>query len=336
MKKLIKKFAKWWLATAIYWPFIVYKKKELNGIIILMFHKVSDKNDPLPLTIRPNLLDQILKEITLNYEIISINDINKHKNSVLNSSGLKFALTFDDGYRDNYINAFPVLKKYNVSATIYLSVNHINNKQEFWYEQLAHAIFNAGVDYIDLTKCGMTSISIRTIVEQNDALHKLNKLLKHYSEETRAKIVKEILILTETKSSFSPSYMLDWEMVREMKNDNITFGSHTLSHPILSRENMGRIREEINLSKHEIEKKIGESIYSFAYPNGTSEDFNDRIVREVELAGYGNACTTVSGVNTKKTGLFTLYRVNVHNSMCTNPRDNFSKRLFWAKILDII
>lgn len=335
MIKMARKFIKWLLVNTLYLPLIVFMKNKQNGIVILMFHKVNSKYDPLPLTIGVKIFDKIINEITKKHEIITIHELNNNDIESLNT-GLKFVITFDDGYKDNYVNAFPILVKYSVPATIYLSVDHIEGKKVFWYEQLAHALLTSKKEIIDITDQGLKKITLDSKRHRLDALNMLNDILKVYTENERTNIVNTILKISETESTFNPSDMLTWEMIHKMKNHRISFGSHTMTHPILSRESKDRIVNEIRLSKKIIEKQIGNKVYSFAYPNGTESDINTTVVNEVINADYRSACTTIEGINKNTEQRYLLKRINIHNNMCTSPWNTFSKKLFWAKIYGII
>jgi len=311
-------------------------KRKKNGIIILMFHKVNSNYDPLPLTINENIFENIVRELKKGQKIISIDEINNNYDEALEKNGIKFVLTFDDGYKDNYTNAFPVLKKYSVPATIYLSIEHVDGKRIFWYEKLAHAILFSKSDVIDITDLGVPHLVLGGTKQRLNVLNTLNDKLKDLQDENRNIIVDSILERSGSKNTFKSSEMLDWDMIRKMSESHINFGSHTLTHPILSRESPDRISHEISLSKQIIENRLNSSVSTFAYPNGTETDFNNVVVKEVIKAGYCNACTTIEGINTNINNRFLLKRINIHNNMCMTPWSTFSKRLFWIKVLGIL
>lgn len=335
LTKIIRTSIKWFLACTILLPVTKQARRRTNGIVILMFHKVNSNYDPLPLSIKIKFFEKIINEIKKDHEIISINEINNNYDA-LKTKGIKFILTFDDGYKDNYINAFPVLKRFNVPATIYLSIDHVDGALVFWYEKLTHAILETKVDTIDLSEFGLGKICLRTKNQKFDALYELNQTLKILTEDKRTELVDIILERSGTKGKFKPSEMLEWSMIHEMNKSSISFGSHTLTHPILSQESLDRVTKEVGLSKQIIEERLDQNVCSFAYPNGTDSDFNDLVVNEVIDAGYSNACTTIEGVNTNLKKPYHLKRINIHNNMCMTPWNTFSKNLFWAKILGII
>ena len=95
-----------------------------------------------------------------------------------------------------------------------------------------------------------------------------------------------------------PNLMLTWDDVKIMHKHGISFGSHTVNHPILSRLRMEKARCEIYDSKRIIEEKLGSTVTTFAYPGGKKEDFSEEIKEIVGDAGYTCALTAIFGANT--------------------------------------
>ena len=92
-------------------------------------------------------------------------------------------------------------------------------------------------------------------------------------------------------------FMLRWDDVRDMARRGIEFGSHTVTHPILSRESRERVTEELVESKRAIERELKRPIASLAYPNGTRADYTAEAIVAARAAGYQCALTTVFGPN---------------------------------------
>jgi len=114
-----------------------WKHRESNGLLVLTYHRISDEldiQDPLKVSME-NFEKQILflKE---NYSIISgeqLADIITNKRLFPPKACL---ITFDDGWRDNYTHAFPILKRYRVPAIIFISTDYIGTDKMFWHEKL--------------------------------------------------------------------------------------------------------------------------------------------------------------------------------------------------------
>lgn len=112
---------------------------------------------------------------------------------------------------------------------------------------------------------------------------------------------------TLTRTDFMPR-PLDWREVKEMQAQGVEFGSHTLTHPMLSQVSHEVARREIGESRQELEDRLGTGIAFFCYPRG---DFNDAVKQMVRDEGYRAACSTLPGVNDRRTDLFELKRTYI-------------------------
>jgi len=93
-----------------------------------------------------------------------------------------------------------------------------------------------------------------------------------------------------------------------MRSGGISFGSHTVTHPILSREDPARAWEELTASTRVIEDRLGTAVDLFAYPNGRPEDYTDEAIGMLKRAGYRAAVTTSFGVNEAQDDPYRLRR----------------------------
>ena len=335
-KKKIRTVVKRITASVLNKTGIVHARLKKGGVIILMFHKIDDKCDQLPLTICPEIFDRIISEITSRYNIVPLEALINENGELIVDDEVKFAITFDDGYRDNYEKGFPILRKHNVPATIYLSYGHMEGQEIFWYEKLTSGLLSSQLQSIDLEDLGSEKFSLNSQEDRDLAIYKLNLWLKTFTDKERTQLLTIILErLQVDESSLDVSPMLTWEMVKEMKENNINFGSHTISHPILSREDKQSIEKEVVESRWLLEKKTGDSYSGFAYPNGTEDDYNDTVL-EFTRSTYQHACTTTPGINYRGQDPYQLKRVNIDPGMCTNEKGKFLPDLFWAKIASLI
>ncbi|HXH02178.1 MAG TPA: polysaccharide deacetylase family protein [Candidatus Competibacteraceae bacterium] len=320
------------LAAALRLSGIVARRRQRPGLVILMLHKVNDRPDPLPLTLAPALLAAVLAEIRRHHEVLDLAQLE----DMPEGQGLCFALTFDDGYRDNYEQAFPLLRRCRVPATIFLSLDHINGRRRFWYEHLAALLEGSAQPLLELSDAGLGRHPLSSAAERRATLWHLNQRLKDFSDAEREALLARCAQRLDVTAPSRVSPMLDWAMIAEMAAAGVSFGSHTLSHPILSRESPERVREEVWQSKAELESRLGQPVRTFAYPNGGPADYTAAVVAEVRAAGYRLACTTVPGINDRSTDPFQLRRINLHNGMCSDAQGRFLPDLFWAKTLNLM
>ncbi len=311
------------------------KARRKGGLLIFMLHKVNDRPDGLGMTVSPVLLDRIVQEVRRYHEVVDLPGLSGREDAV-SGKALRVAFTFDDGYRDNYDQAYPVLLKYGIPATIYVSVDYLDGKRSFWFERLADLIGKTCAERLDMTTEGLGTYDLADAPTRQRAMVDLNRRLKQYPEAQRERLLETMMRRLGVTGANPLSPMLNWQMVREMAVHGVSIGSHTLSHVILSRESIARVRTELRDSKARLEGILNAEVTSFAYPNGTVADFNATVIAEVGSAGYDQACTTIPGINQAGASPFTLRRVNLHANMCTDGAGRFEPALFWSRALGVM
>ena len=224
-------------------------------------------------------------------------------------------LTFDDGYRDNYTHGFALAQELQVPITIFLVPNYIESGQNFWWFEGDHLVQHAQV--------GEACIEGKTYhlnePQERAALSQLvyNRSLSASSVAEREAFIRSVATAlqvppdaTATNEAILP---LTWEQVREMaKSDLISFGAHTMYHPVLNNlKDSLEIRYEISECREVLEQKLARSIHTFAYPLGRTEHVGDLSPLIAKQAGYRWALTTTQGHNTRHIDPYQLRRITI-------------------------
>ncbi len=206
-------------------------------------------------------------------------------------------ITFDDGYRNFYTHAYPLLKKYGMSATMYLATDFVCRGIPLWVDRLEYAIGKQEGSFSELTALDAhTRTTFKTLT-----LQKREHDLRNVEQIGWTKFED----FAEDRDVYAP---LSKAEILELQQHGITFGAHTKTHPILATQDIDTQREEIAGSKQELEA-FGVHVSSvFAYPNGQSGDWNADTERILEEAGFTHALTTFEGVNTAYTKPYHLKR----------------------------
>lgn len=217
------------------------------------------------------------KYLYKNYNVISLD---KYIEYLENPNKVKIPpksviITIDDGFKENY-KLLPLIKKYNLPVTIFLTSGIINTNKQFWFK------FN----HPDLSKENLKNIS------NKERISLLNGLGFDYQKEYELPIA------------------LNKDQILDMKGD-VNFQSHTMSHPILPSCNDDEADFEIGESKKVLEEEYGLNINSFAFPNG---DYSVRDLELVKSHGYKCSLITEPGFNTKKSDIFRLKRISVREN----------------------
>jgi len=242
------------------------------------------------------------------------------------------ALTFDDGYRDNYTQAFPALRARGLPATVFVTGGHLDSGRRFWWDELAGAAFAAapGEHTLDLGR-GPEPVRL-------DGGHSRRRLVDRVCARAKALPDAEARAwLADLGAALGGApdeerSVLSWREAQEMAAAGIEIGSHTLDHPVLSRLELVEVERQVVASRRLIEERLGKPVRFFAYPNGTREDFTPEVERAVRQAGYQAALTTIEGRPGPFSDPFKLERVAVSAGMCTDGDGLFCEALFASEI----
>ena len=219
-------------------------------------------------------------------------------------------ITFDDGYRDNFLNAFPILTTYSIPATIFLISDVVCSGVPPWYEQVFYSLRKTNAPCLHCYGPSKSTYSLKTVPDKALANREILKFLRLLSIEEREFWLDQLTSqLNIPKPIGEQDLMLSWEDIKTMHENNIHFGSHTATHPILSRLSIEEIKDEVYRSKRVIEDHLGTRINTFAYPSGRAMDFNQEAKYVVREAGYDCALTMIFGANNPDEDLFELRRL---------------------------
>jgi peptidoglycan/xylan/chitin deacetylase (PgdA/CDA1 family) len=296
---------------------------------VLMYHRVLKKPDENNIFVQPGMYvsaESFQRQIYFlkkRFKIIFLSDmLNRVKQGL--KVGQCCALTFDDGWLDNYSQAFPILNEIQAPATIFLSSGYIGTCRIFWPEELATYLQNPKLINI----AGKYSLIKRFLDEvpvnlcKNVCIEKAVSAAKKYSQQHREDLLScfrdSLPIINNNRM------IMNWEEVREMKSSgNITFAAHTVNHVILDQISLSMAEEEIVVSREEVKKKLGQCEKIFSYPNG---NYNRELQSILERHGFQGAVTAKKGLVGKKTPLFEIPRIGVHEDV-SSTRAQFYLRI---------
>lgn len=206
-------------------------------------------------------------------------------------------LTFDDGYQNNYTEAYPVLCSSALPATVFLTTALIGTSQALWYDRLAHSIFHTSRS--SLTVDGMHH-SLGTGRERARAYRRLAQHLKHLEDAEKNQLLESMIDKLEADLAEHLEKgdwpLLTWPQVQEMQQNGILFGSHTEHHVILTRVPAEVAEAEVRLSKRMLKEQLKVECTLFCYPNGRPGDYDDKTRRILQDAGFQGAVLAVTGL----------------------------------------
>jgi peptidoglycan/xylan/chitin deacetylase (PgdA/CDA1 family) len=286
-------------------PFI--RKTIYRNVQVLAYHRVNDDHDPFFPGIYTEVFARRMSYIAANYNVLSLNEAVEmiQANDIPDNA---LVVTFDDGYRDNYTHAFPILKDLSIPATIFLATDAIDSKAVLWHDRVFCAFRETQCPVLANFGPEPRSYSLKTLEEKLVAQRAGLEFLWSLNDEERQFWVDCLVDRLRVCEEPTSRAMLSWDEVRIMHRGGITFGSHTASHPILSKLSPAQLKREVSESKKTIEEKLGAPVKSFAYPVGRKQDLNVLAKTVLRETGYLCALTTIPGVNGHNQDLFELRR----------------------------
>jgi len=281
-----------------------------SQVVILMYHRVeSDKNGWLLPPISTTEFESQMRYLSKTHKILPLNKLAEYLREGRYLDKKVAVVTFDDGYKDNYNNAFPILKKYDVPATVFLVTGHIGSENLFWFDKIRYLIWNTKLKKIELD--GFGDFSFDSKFDRLNSIFMILEKFKKISNEKKNHLVEELVNIfdVDIPRGLGKDVILSWDEVKEMSENGIDFGAHTVTHPILTRTSSDQTRFEIMQSKKDIEKRLDKPVDTFCYPNGTSSDFNKNLIDLLKENGFTCAVTTIPALRPSKMNLYKLGRL---------------------------
>jgi len=305
-----------------------------NRALVLMYHRIySPLTDPWNLSVSPENFEAQLKFLTEHYLIVSTHELTRQINSGKIKNG-SVALTFDDGYLDNFTTAKPLLEKYSVPATFFITDSYLGG-QPFWWDELEEIIvdtkklpsvfsitlkdekilFNLGEENTlseELRSKQVNYRASRPTTLRTQLYVKLWKLFSPLPKDEQMqflKLIREWAGLSE-KDIQVKGTMTVQQLKQLSENPLFTIGGHTKTHPALANHTVDVQAEEIRENRRFLENHLDISVDQFTYPSG---NFNDSTIKILKDHDFSAAFTTSSKPVLKNTDLFRIGRFQVTN-----------------------
>jgi peptidoglycan/xylan/chitin deacetylase (PgdA/CDA1 family) len=260
-------------------------------ITAVNFHRVTD----------PEWFGMVIGYLKEKYEIISISTLEKMLSGG-QSTNKACHLIVDDGDESFFRVIYPVLKKYDVPATLFVSPRIALLKENWWFQEVS------GYDRGEFLSCiaHVTGIRIDPAI-QNDT----KSILRCF----RIGQIHSIIRLYQDRTSTPPKNfqnMTAGQIITVDREGLVTIGAHTMNHPVLSNEDDETCFEEIAESIGQLEEILGHEIKYFAYPNGIKGlDFGEREMQILRQLDVSLAFSEETGFITRSANSLSLPRIGL-------------------------
>jgi glycosyltransferase involved in cell wall biosynthesis/peptidoglycan/xylan/chitin deacetylase (PgdA/CDA1 family) len=307
-----------------------------SGDLIFAFHRVLPKgSDPfeLELCTSEEVFSDFLDWIMERCKIVSLPEVAARVHDRSDRRVRRCALTFDDGWQDNFQYAFPHLVRRNLTATIFLPTHFIGTQRRLWQEQLWLCLRELKTDDRRREIVGAVAHKLPWFppLRGEATYYNLRRLLLTRPSKEAEEFAEAIADYAGLRNAFPGRAFLNWDEVRQMQASGIQFGSHTLNHTLLPNEPPKAAQLEIEDSRSELEARIKDDVTSFAYPWG-AVGFGS--LEHLRVAKYKYAVTTIPGLVGTRSHSLLLPRIPIGDSALKGTQgrlDRGKTRLYFAK-----
>jgi peptidoglycan/xylan/chitin deacetylase (PgdA/CDA1 family) len=295
--------------------------RRTTTALILRYHSVGGPDGSAPIHIDPSLcvpvsaFAQQMRFIRDHYTPVSLDQLFEAINEGRPFPRGAVAITFDDGYRDNYSQALPILQEYGLPATFYITAGCVEARNVLWTSKLRYYFMVTRERALHLRHPKSQVLDLSSHEARQASYAHTVALIKSAGRRRGGDEVFQEVEAALKVTNLDPlkDSMLSWEEIQEMSRAGMLIGAHTLTHPNLPGLPPDAAEAEVAGSKALIEERVQVSVDHFAYPNGRGvSHFNDTVREIVRAAGFLTSVTSINGPVGRVDDLFTLRRVGVY------------------------
>jgi len=271
------------------------------GAAILMYHSVRDNPEPYANSIGTGILhatsvfERQMELVARHFNPVTINDIRLFLAAEKPLPRRAVAVTFDDGYVDNAEIAAPILDRFGIRGSFYLTVSLIGAKNAPWFCRLRH-VFGTARKPQWLSLKGQ-AMPLTNPQERNAALlsafNSCASLAGTSLEQTVCALESDLEV---EPLNGGTRFMMDWNQARALQKAGHIVGCHTMTHPNVAQVPTDVAYQELVTAKQKLEAQMGAPVQHFSYPHpALNPHWSEGTVAITKEAGYQTAVTTTPG-----------------------------------------
>jgi peptidoglycan/xylan/chitin deacetylase (PgdA/CDA1 family) len=315
--------------------------RVMPGVLILLYHRVTELAcDPYRQAVTPQHFSEHLEVLQNGVTVLPF----AQAMEALYSGKLPHravTITFDDGYADNFYNANPLLERYDMPATVFVTAGQIGQKHEFWWDELERLLLSSDTlpHKLSLTVKGKTYQwdldEAATYCEEDrrrdrswcvwqqevpphPRLHffrEIYEFLHPFSIPDKKNLLDQLLVWThsEAEGRITHRTLSVDELLRLAQGGLVEIGAHTVTHPVLSTLSIPSQQSEILQGKADLERILDRPVSSLAYPHGSPGDYTKATMEIAQEAGFDYACSTQFDLAWPNADRFQLPRIGVED-----------------------
>jgi peptidoglycan/xylan/chitin deacetylase (PgdA/CDA1 family) len=310
-----------------------FRSFEGSKFGILCYHRVGVEGVPYHSRLEPRIFESQMNYLKKHYRLVSLSQMCRElEDGIVVPPTI--AITFDDGYRDLYAHAFPILRRLQIPATIYLIGECMQTGMVPWYDRIFSAIHCAPGPSLEVMLDTARTFKIDSHAERSSVAWEIVCYLRCLDDSARSEWCRNFERFRPVRESELQSRILDWTQVREMLEAGISFGAHTWSHPSVSQLSSEALDHELGETKSFLELALGTEIAHFAYPFGKPGDCSPQAEVALSKFRYRSAVTTTEGINSSSSNALKLRRLQIGED-ASLPQFSFAvAQMFFESVED--
>lgn len=284
----------------------------MSRILCLLYHRVNEYSDDMyDMSVSPQNFEEHMRYLKERYQIAKFDD------NWAEISGDAVVITFDDGYMDNYKFAVPILQKYQIPATIFITTGNIGTDNEFWWDELERLLLSE-IEYKEQFELWDEVYHYNwktdSLKKRCDLVTTLRWLLRcdPYLERRNSWIEQLRTWSGLGASGRSANLSMKLEQIKELSDSSlITIGGHTVNHQSLGSLGYANQENEISTSIDFLKEITGKEITTYSYPFGKGYDYSEDTFQILRKYGIQKSATTETKACTGEEHLLAIPRVTV-------------------------
>ncbi|HVK86177.1 MAG TPA: polysaccharide deacetylase family protein [Kofleriaceae bacterium] len=281
---------------------------------VVTFHRVLDPNQHAPYLFDDNVVDSTPDEferhvqtISRYFTPISIRELALSMNGELLPKN-PILVTFDDGYRDNFEVALPILKRHHVHAVFFIATEYLTRRRVFWWDRINYILKRSTRPRIRMTYPDDLDVPIANPAERRTAINLMLRVVKRRVGLDLEHFLRSLAVAADVTwndqldRELAEAALMTWDQVRELRGAGMDIQSHTRTHRVLNTLDAAQLREELDGSKADLEREMDEEILSISYPVGHGLRERDDVRFAVKAAGYKLGFTNATGTHLRRDG----------------------------------
>lgn len=266
------------------------RRLHRRSLLVLAYHSILEQELPQPFRYHHTAREFAaqLEWLGRNCEPVGLDGVRKWIAGQWRPAKPPVLITFDDGYRNNSTIAAGLLKQKGMPAVFFLSTDYIGRDRVLWPDILFARIAGWTAGSLRLPEGGEVEVPAPGDARIPLAFRVLQSA-KDSPEEKRLAYLDYLASQTpevNVKPWPQAQDFMSWDEARAMARLGFDLGSHTVTHPILSRIDPQQLHRELSESRGKVEAETGSRCIAIAYPNGTSRDYNSAVLAATREAGY--------------------------------------------------